>query len=52
MSDAATTDAAVEDLDRPADFSEPIAPRDGPKEIKLADLKDKSPSELVAFAEE
>ncbi len=52
MSDAATTDSAIEDLDGSADPAEPVAPRDQPKEIKLADLKDKSPSELVAFAEE
>ena len=52
MSDAATTDAAVEDLDSSADPSETVAHRDQPKEIKLADLKDKSPGELVAFAEE
>ena len=52
MSDAAMTDAAVEDLEVSAEPAEPAAPRDQPKEIKLADLKDKSPSELVAFAEE
>ena len=47
-----TDTAAVEDIEAPADPSEVAALRDGPKEIKLADLKDKSPSELVAFAEE
>ena len=47
-----TDTAAVEDIEAPADPSEVAALRDQPKEIKLADLKDKSPSELVAFAEE
>ncbi len=47
-----TDTAAVEDLAVPVDPSEALALRDQPKEIKLADLKDKSPSELVAFAEE
>ncbi len=47
-----TDTAAVEDREAPADPSESLALRDQPKEIKLADLKDKSPSELVAFAEE
>ncbi len=51
MTDVTTPDAA-DDLLVAADPSEPLALRDQPKEIKLADLKDKSPSELVAFAEE
>jgi len=42
------TDVVTEDIAAPAD----LAPYTGPKEIKLADLKDKSPTELLAFAEE
>jgi transcription termination factor Rho len=44
------TDVVSPDLP-PEDTAE-VAPYTGPKEIKLADLKDKSPTELTAFAEE
>ncbi len=45
-----TTDLAPEDL-APEQLTE-LPPINYPKEIKLADLKDKSPTELLAFAEE
>ncbi len=46
------TDVVSEDMAQ--DPAAPAAPTPyaGPKEIKLADLKDKSPTELTAFAEE
>ena len=60
-----TTDLAPEDLASNGSTSNSVAPNDlapehpddlalatHPKEIKLADLKDKSPTELLAFAEE
>ena len=43
MTDLVSDDTATTD---------PIPAPAGPKEIKLADLKDKSPTELLAFAEE
>ncbi len=48
---AAMTDVVSSDL-LPADAGAEAAPYTGPREIKLADLKDKSPTELTAFAEE
>ena len=54
MTDVVSEDTALKDLARdpaaPADQAP--APYAGPREIKLADLKDKSPTELTAFAEE
>ncbi len=44
------TDVVSEDITAPAEDVPP--PHAGPKEIKLADLKDKTPVELLAFAEE
>ena len=46
MTDVVSPDLLSEDA------STEVAPYTGPKEIKLADLKDKSPTELTAFAEE
>ena len=43
------TDVISEDIE--AQIEDP-APHQGPKEIKLADLKDKTPVELLSFAEE
>ncbi len=45
MTDVISPDQSSEDMIE-------AAPYTGPKEIKLADLKDKSPTELTAFAEE
>ncbi len=44
------TDVISEDIEAPIEPAQP--PRTYPKEIKLADLKDRSPTELLAFAEE
>ena len=44
------TDVISEDIEAPIEPAQPA--RDYPKEIKLADLKDRSPTELLAFAEE
>ena len=44
------TDLISEDIEAPIEPAQPA--RDYPKEIKLADLKDRSPTELLAFAEE
>ena len=48
MTDVVTADIEPEDIAAAPEH----APHQGPKEIKLADLKDKTPVELLAFAEE
>ena len=54
MTDVVSEDTVSKDMARDPAVSadDAPAPYTGPREIKLADLKDKSPTELTAFAEE
>ena len=52
MSDIATTDIVSETADAREETAPDTSAAPHPKEIKLADLKDKTPPALLAFAEE